>query len=283
MDDLDRLFVLLVERIRSEYPDSPGQPFEVAELYQSLVPYRHFRRDLGIETNGDYELALIRLLSGERSYLLGEADIQNAMKREVDSKNPNTAAFREFAASRVALPQDAERRAAHIASRAGVSAASPGRDTVLGETPASAAGAAGTSGAAQQATRAPATHSASAAAPPPVPAHAAATEALHSSAPAATREAARAPQPQAAPTAARQSAGASGATNPESGGSSRSATAGSGNRCHYCSGALPAGRSVVYCPHCGQNLTIRRCPACSTELDLSWKFCITCGRSIGAG
>ncbi|HUF30449.1 MAG TPA: hypothetical protein VMM77_07255, partial [Gemmatimonadaceae bacterium] len=71
MDDLDRLFILLVERTRTQYPDHLTDPFEVAELYQSLIPYRHFRRELGIETNGDYELALVRLLAGERGYLQG--------------------------------------------------------------------------------------------------------------------------------------------------------------------------------------------------------------------
>ena len=49
MDDLDRLFVLLVERVSTEYPDRLTDPFEVAELYQSVVPYRHFRRELGFD------------------------------------------------------------------------------------------------------------------------------------------------------------------------------------------------------------------------------------------
>jgi len=32
-------------------------------------PYRHYRRDLGIETNQDYEAAVTRLLSGEKGYV----------------------------------------------------------------------------------------------------------------------------------------------------------------------------------------------------------------------
>jgi hypothetical protein len=79
MDDLDRLFVLLVQRIGEQYPEHQSEPFEVAELYQSLIPYRHFRRELGIETNGDYELALVRLLAGERGYLQGQSDMQEAV------------------------------------------------------------------------------------------------------------------------------------------------------------------------------------------------------------
>jgi hypothetical protein len=34
----------------------------------------------------------------------------------------------------------------------------------------------------------------------------------------------------------------------------------------------------MFCPHCGQNLTVVQCPACSAELEIGWKFCPTCGR-----
>jgi predicted amidophosphoribosyltransferase len=50
--------------------------------------------------------------------------------------------------------------------------------------------------------------------------------------------------------------------------------------CHYCGGHLPDGRRITFCPHCGQNLTVPHCPACSTELELAWKFCTTCGRGV---
>jgi predicted amidophosphoribosyltransferase len=39
---------------------------------------------------------------------------------------------------------------------------------------------------------------------------------------------------------------------------------------------------VTFCPYCGENLTVRRCPACSTELEAGWRFCITCGREVDA-
>lgn len=55
-----------------------------------------------------------------------------------------------------------------------------------------------------------------------------------------------------------------------------------GGRCRYCSKDLPPGRKLVFCPHCGQNLTTLRCPACSTELELGWKFCVTCGRGLAS-
>ena len=110
MDDLDRILQRLVQRIRAEYPEYMNRPFEVSELYQNIVPYRHNRRELAIETNQDYEIALLRLLAGERGYLMGDAGMHDAVARELASPNPNTALFREFAAARVSLSPEAARR-----------------------------------------------------------------------------------------------------------------------------------------------------------------------------
>lgn len=52
--------------------------------------------------------------------------------------------------------------------------------------------------------------------------------------------------------------------------------------CRFCGSRLPDGRRVTFCPHCGLDLTKRQCPACSTELDASWRFCVTCGRGADA-
>jgi len=52
------------------------------------------------------------------------------------------------------------------------------------------------------------------------------------------------------------------------------------NHCPYCGGSVPAGRKVNFCPHCGQNLSVKQCPACSTELEVEWQYCITCGRQV---
>src|SRR5919109_2978863 len=110
MDDLDRMFRRLVQNIRNGYPEYLAHPFEVLELYQHLIPYRHNRRELAIDTNQDYEVALCRLLSGERGYLVVDSAMRDTIRRELSSPNPNTAIFREFAAARVSLVQDAQRR-----------------------------------------------------------------------------------------------------------------------------------------------------------------------------
>lgn len=51
--------------------------------------------------------------------------------------------------------------------------------------------------------------------------------------------------------------------------------------CLYCGGPLPAGRQVNFCPHCGQDQTTLRCPACQTELEYGWRHCVNCGARIG--
>jgi hypothetical protein len=60
------------------------------------------------------------------------------------------------------------------------------------------------------------------------------------------------------------------------------ATVTGGGHCRYCGGELPEGRRLTFCPHCGQNLTIIQCPACSTELEVGWRYCIACGREVAA-
>jgi hypothetical protein len=258
MDDLDRMLQRLVQRIRAEYPEYMNRPFEVSELYQNIVPYRHNRRELEIETNQDYELALLRLLAGERGYLIGDPSMQEAVKRELASPNPNTALFREFAAARVSLSSDAARRYEQISSGDAqpddvrtVSAAPPPRPVAPPPPPARPAPrASGTQPSAGM----------SAMASPPSPP--------------------RAPTPPpaeyyAAPPTSDRAAGSAGR-------STAMASAVAAGGCRYCGGSLPQGRRVTFCPHCGQNLAVQRCPACSTELELGWKFCTTCGRAVAS-
>lgn len=54
----------------------------------------------------------------------------------------------------------------------------------------------------------------------------------------------------------------------------------SGVRCGFCGGRLPDGRTVKFCPHCGQNQAFTRCPECQSELELGWRHCINCGHTV---
>lgn len=54
------------------------------------------------------------------------------------------------------------------------------------------------------------------------------------------------------------------------------------NQCPYCGGSLPAGRKVNFCAHCGQPPSGElKCPACGSEVDVGWAYCVSCGRATG--
>ena len=258
MDDLDRMFRRLVHNVRNGYPEYLTRPFEVAELYQTLIPYRHNRRELGMETAQDYELVLCQLLAGGRGYLMGDEMMQQAISRELATPNPNTAIFREFAATRVALSPEALRRYDQLMANTGSS--TPAATPAASAPTARSAPPAPTSPVSSEVASAPA--------PPP---------GVQATAPLGVTSNAPSPQPAAAEMPATN-------TGRHNAAESRATQVGAPEGvCRYCGGTLPSGRHAVFCPYCGQNLTIQRCPACSTELELDWKFCITCGRDASLG
>ena len=67
MDELDRLFGLLVAALARE--TRVAVPFPASEVYERLVPYRSNRARLNVATHQDYEMAVLRLLAGERNYV----------------------------------------------------------------------------------------------------------------------------------------------------------------------------------------------------------------------
>lgn len=192
MDDLDRLFRRLVLNVRAEYPAYLTSAFPVAEVYQSIVPYRTNRSDLGIEMHEDYELALTRLLAGERGYVCGEPAMQHALSGAGDAAKIT---YRNYAASMIEISAEAVQRLDETMRRSG----RPITPTVS----------------------------------PVAPARAAAPTTIVASGP-----------------------------------------------CAFCGGALPDGRRITFCPYCGQNVTVKLCPACSAELDVDWSFCPVCGREV---
>lgn len=223
MDDVERMYRHLVHTIRASFPQYLSQPFEVGELYQTILPYRLHRRELGLETNQDYELALMELLGGANGYLVIDGKMRDVLAAERTSPSPNTARIRDFASAHVALAPEALHPL----------------DT--GATRTSGSGATISRAAATLAERTPPAQ----AVIPPIAAEPNASAAASD----ATR---RAPQP--------------------------FRIAEGGENCTYCKGALPAGRQISFCPHCGQDLTIVHCPACGSELEREWKFCVICGR-----
>ena len=256
MDDLDRVFHRLVSNIRHRHPEYLTLPFTVQELYETLIPYRHHRRELGIETNQDYEIAVTRLLSGERDYLQADPEMRDKLQAELASPHSDPGGFREFAGAKVSLAPEALRRIRALTVPAGASGTPTASATAqgAGQSTSDARQSASASAAGSE-SPAGATGSGAAVSPGPTPGGFSATFPLSS---ATAGESAR-------PTPAAISSMLNAAV-PEG--------------CPFCSGTLPEGRTVIYCPHCGNNLSVSRCPACGGELEQGWKFCVSWGRSV---
>jgi hypothetical protein len=322
MDDLDRIYRRLVHNIRTKYPQYLSSPFSAEELYQVIVPYRHNRQELGIDTNQDYEMALMRLLSGERGYVVVDRDVREALTREIESSNPDTSLFRAFNDRMVSVAPDAmagseasvarspddariaapmaEPRSAgstRPASGSRSSSTNRGRGAGLGVPPSPNAGVAipvagmpltpvpPRSAAAPSASFAPPPEPVA----PPVPTRPAApirlapSNAPTTSNPASGKAVGLTGHGSSVPAASSMGirGGVSNSPGFDMAAPRRSVTSTAlGGRCRYCSGTLPDGRQITFCPHCGQDLTVQQCPACSTELELGWKFCTTCGRGV---
>jgi len=216
-DDLDRLFERLVSVLADDAPGRLAVPFPAAEVYERLVPYRSNRSILKVATHQDYEMAVLRLLAGERGYTsLEPAEVQDALRREVGESNPDTALFRQFPDAILSLNRLAAER-----SLRGDRAYAPPPPLPL--------------------------------APPPEPGDVAARGDDH------TEQALLAG---AAFELAEQSE--------------------MPRQCPYCGETLPGSRKVNFCPQCGQPPSGElRCPACGGEMDVGWRYCVSCGRATG--
>jgi predicted RNA-binding Zn-ribbon protein involved in translation (DUF1610 family) len=247
---LERFHRALIEEIQTHRPEYLTGPFTVAEIYQSLVPYGSHRDRIGVEMNGDYEDALVRLLAGEGGYLVLDSDVAlQALREELKRVNPNTGFYREFAAVDVRLNQayldlsDAARnQLPDIAEELEV------KDSVIMTDPAPAADLGMV--------------------PPSV-------DILSDPEPIETSAAMPASGEEAQLIAEEPQATRVSAPATSSGGLAE---------CRSCGGDLPAVSSVNFCPFCGSDQTVNRCRSCGSELEPGWDYCPSCGaRADGIG
>jgi RNA polymerase subunit RPABC4/transcription elongation factor Spt4 len=103
-DDVERLFRGLVEVLGERDPARLQRAFQVAELYQQLLPYRTYRTRLGFDSNQDYEGAVLGLLAGLGGFATVEPlEVQETLAAEAASPNPDCTLFHEFAGALVRL------------------------------------------------------------------------------------------------------------------------------------------------------------------------------------
>ena len=97
MTDLERLFRRLVRNLAGIEPARLHQPLPLADIYQSIVPYRSNRRSLQLESSEDYELVLLRLAAGEGGFVRTEPEeARKKLAAEVASTNPDLTLLRRI-------------------------------------------------------------------------------------------------------------------------------------------------------------------------------------------
>lgn len=227
MTDLDLLYRRLVDNLIALDPARLHRPLQLAELYQTVLPYRANRRALGVDSSEDYDLLLLRFCSGEGGYVTVEPEeAQVRFQAELAEANPDLGILREYAAAELTLSTERLAYALGPGPEAAYAPPDPDEPEMEFETP-------------------PAREVPTGQVPWTVDA----------------------PEPTGTIIPLRE-----GSPSRERDGI---------HRCGYCGGALPTGRQVNFCPHCGQSQSFTRCPECGAEVELGWHHCINCGHPVG--
>jgi hypothetical protein len=214
VNDLERFFRQIVRNLAATDPARLHRPLPLAELRDSILPYRANRRALELESSEDYELVLMRLCAGEGGYARTEpAEVRVEFEVEVGSSNPDLGIVHRHPNAVVSL--EPKPLALALNHQPGLAFA------------------------------------------PPDPAR-----------PSEPREAAvTLPElPSLEPLDDTEPAGATGSIS---------------SQCGLCGRALPTGRAVNFCPHCGASQGLKRCHVCQNETEAGWRHCVSCGTALG--
>jgi len=280
-DDLvERVHRCLAQAIQRTRRGSVDAPVTVAEIYQDLVPYRAIRSTVGFQMNADYEHTLLRLLSGEGGYArLEPSEAREELRDELDSPNPNVGLFRKFAACDVFVAPG-PRIEEEVEPEMGETDRDAVGSTVPPDLPVLEASEGGETASNEAA---PDVQPAKDWQPDDTPWEEPELWAmdepellLEEEVEIADPVGDAAHRPESLTAEPAQSTGASPMYETKS---TSVATASPGQACAFCTTALPSGRMVRFCPHCGQDQAMQPCRGCQEPLDASWKFCIACGAS----
>jgi len=266
---LSRFHRALVREIHARNPDHINSPFTVAEIYQNLVPYRTHRDELGVEMNADYEHALLRLLAGEGDYLSIESrTARKEILEELETPNPNTGLYRDFAAADVQL--NAERLevgflaeiAEEVSARVEAAAEDEDEETeeevmdeeVVGDMDVQGDEEDGASEVEYEPLE---------------------VEPLGASLvpPGEVEDGGEEVDSEEVSIEVSEDVG-----DPEFEEGEEDLPP--FENCPWCREELPQQARVRFCPFCGSNVQLVPCPACGEELRLNWRFCIACGTEV---
>jgi len=108
VDALDLLFRRLV--LTAQAADALARPIDLGELMDTFVPYKAARRDGMIETNDDYLHTVMMLVAGEREFVFADDLMQDDLRNELASSNPDLGLLRTYLNATVRLSSTAVER-----------------------------------------------------------------------------------------------------------------------------------------------------------------------------
>lgn len=262
MSDLKRFVRQLADTLRTRDPSGVHRPVAVGDLRRRILPYRLYRNALGLLSNDDYDLLVLRLCAEQEEWVRTfPPEAAERCRAEVAMPYPDLDLLDTIEDATIQIG---------AAALARVQASPDSPDDVPGER-----GTAALDDVAALAERGPLSSTVEERPPAPT-----------------ATEAGEPPARTAPPDAVAASAGSPGDAAPSSAvlpHVARSPVSSPGpaalvetqraDRCRYCAASLPVGRTVVYCPYCGHQLRAVRCTRCGTELEIGWRHCITCGHA----
>ncbi|MGI9042110.1 MAG: glucose-1-phosphate adenylyltransferase [Gemmatimonadales bacterium] len=112
MTDLERFFRRLVSNLAATDPARLHRPLPLAEVRQSILPYRANRRSLQLDTSEEYELVLLRLSAGEEGLVRTEPEeLRVRFAEELRSPNPDLDILQRHGDARITLRSEPLARA----------------------------------------------------------------------------------------------------------------------------------------------------------------------------
>ncbi len=105
-DELQALFRLLATAVRDSDPALLTEPLEVGSLTTRWVPYAQVGRALGVGTFDEYELLLMRLISGEAGLIFADDTMQDDLRRELRAPQPDRSVLDTYGAARLTLARE---------------------------------------------------------------------------------------------------------------------------------------------------------------------------------
>jgi hypothetical protein len=241
MTDLERLFRRLVDNLIAIDPARLHRPITIGDLLGSVIPYRTTRRALAVDSAEDYDMLVVRLCSGEGGFVRMVAEDVAQVLRD-QATSPHPDLDVLREHKQAELVLQTE-PLAHALGPGPDDAFAPPEAEEFYEEPVPAPSP-----------------------PPPPPRISEPVRRIPFSAEPAAPLVPPPPRITAEPSERTPTPRARTDAN---------------TRCSFCGGKLPGGRAVNFCPHCGQNQSMNKCPECQSELEIGWKHCITCGHPTG--